>query len=440
MRRQLAAWSRGNIGFALVALAIACFILMSERAYLNAANTLSDLNSMGQANVAFQRTTTELLAAEQQMNRYLQTADASHKNDFELTSQRIQTNLDLFAKYDNASPQSTVLLAKLKRLAQDQMTQMSKTVSLPLIINMDELRQLRTEWVTSEANYIAQERAAMVASLNTIRLGVLALSVISILALFYYIRQSKEFEKQQREKKEIIRLDRDRLTVEVANRTAQLTELTRHLQSAIEAERSRLSRNLHDDLGALLTSAKLDAARIKARLQGAAPEATELLAHLVETLNNSIALGRQIIEDLRPSTLINLGLAATLDILIRECSQTSGVHVHRDLSSVSLHPDTELTVYRIVQEALTNAVRYAKAKEIWVTLAIKSNNVEISIRDDGIGFDTATIRKSAYGLLGMRFRVEAQGGRLAVISRPGQGATIKVVMPMQSMLEKAGSV
>ena len=108
-------------------------------------------------------------------------------------------------------------------------------------------------------------------------------------------------------------------------RTAQLTELTHHLQTAREDERHRLARDLHDELGALLTSAKLDAARIRSRLAGTAPEALERLAHLVATLNSSIALGRRIIEDLRPSTLSNLGLVATLEILAREFAERSGI-------------------------------------------------------------------------------------------------------------------
>ena len=116
----------------------------------------------------------------------------------------------------------------------------------------------------------------------------------------------------------MVQAERDRLEVEVIQRTAQLTELTQHIQTAREDERHRLARNLHDDLGALLTSAKLDAARIKSRISTAAPEALELLAHLVGTLNSGIALGRRIIEDLRPSALSNLGLAATLEILARE--------------------------------------------------------------------------------------------------------------------------
>ena len=123
-----------------------------------------------------------------------------------------------------------------------------------------------------------------------------------------------------------VQAERDRLEIEVRRRTAQLTELAHHLQTAREDERNRLARDLHDELGALLTSAKLDAARIKlapgrhrARGAGAAgaPGRTRSTA--------SIALGRRIIEDLRPSTLGNLGLVATLEILAREFAERSGV-------------------------------------------------------------------------------------------------------------------
>ena len=163
--------------------------------------------------------------------------------------------------------------------------------------------------------------------------------------------------------------ERDRLELEVAQRTAQLTELTHHLQTAREDERSRLARDLHDELGALLTSAKLDAARIKSRLAGTAPEALERLSHLVETLNSGIAMKRRIIEDLRPSALGNLGLVAALEILAREFAEQSGIAVHHALEPVPLEADAELVVYRLVQEAITNIAKYAKAKQVWVSLS-----------------------------------------------------------------------
>jgi signal transduction histidine kinase len=437
---------RVHVGFALVAVAIVSFILMSERAYFNSANVLNDLNSIGQANVAIQHTATDLGEAERQMNSYLKTRQARFKSDFEMTVQRSQETLRTFAYFTQTSPQSNSLLFRLKAVAQSQLEDMLRVVNatkndssaaspVVAISGIAEFRLLRAEWVASEATYISERRSEVIASLGLIRKGVIVLGIFSVLAFFYYIRQSNELEKQRKLQKNAIAFERDRLVVEVASRTSELTELNRHLQGAIEDERSRLARNLHDDLGALLTSAKLDASRIRVRLQGGAPEAMALLNHLVEMLNNGIALGRQVIENLRPSALANLGLVAALEILIGEFSKNSDVLVHRELAVPKIDPETELVAYRIVQEALTNVTRYANAKEVWLSVAIKQKALEIVVRDDGTGFDPSVIRKSAYGLLGMRFRVETQGGTLTVRSSPGKGATIKVVIPLGSSLD-----
>lgn len=226
-----------------------------------------------------------------------------------------------------------------------------------------------------------------------------------------------------------VQADRDRLEIEVTQRTEQLIELTHHLQTAREDERYRLARDLHDELGSLLTSAKLDAACIKLQLGKTAPEATQLLARLIGTLNTGIALGRRIIEDLRPSTLSNLGLVATLEILVREFAERSGVVAHFALAPVKLTPTAELVVYRLVQEAITNITKYAQAKQVWIRLARCNDAVEVTVHDDGVGFDTSAQPRSAYGLMGMRFRVEAEGGTMTLQSAPGQGTEIRVTLP-----------
>ena len=209
------------------------------------------------------------------------------------------------------------------------------------------------------------------------------------------------------------------------SRTKQLTELARYLQTAREDERSRLARNLHDDLGALLTSAKLDAARIKSRAGTQSPELNELLAHLVGNLNSSVALGRRIIEDLRPSALSNLGLVATLDILAREFAESSGLQVHGTFEVVNLPPESELMVYRLMQEACTNILKYAKATNVWMDLGLHDCVVTASVRDDGVGFDTSAKLSASYGLLGMRYRVEAANGILTITSEPGAGTLVQ---------------
>jgi signal transduction histidine kinase len=284
-----------------------------------------------------------------------------------------------------------------------------------------------------ETRNVADGRAAVYRTLLISRIGVALLTACSLLALAMYLRQSAVLEQQRGERQRLVHSERDRLELEVARRTEQLTELTSHLQTAREDERSRLARDLHDELGALLTSAKLDAARIRSRLADTAPEAQERLAHLVGTLNSGIALKRRIIEDLRPSALSNLGLVATLEILTREFAEQSGLAVHCALEPVELDADGALVVYRLVQEAINNITKYARATQVWVGLKASDGWVDVSVRDDGIGFEPALRPRSAHGLVGMRFRVEAAGGRMQVESAPGQGTLIRASLPLSAL-------
>lgn len=261
------------------------------------------------------------------------------------------------------------------------------------------------------------------------RIGIALLGVLGLLALWLHLRQAAAMARVQRAERGLMRAERDRLEFDVAQRTAQLTQLARHLQTAREDERGRLARDLHDELGALLTSAKLDAARIRSRLGGQVPEALERLAHLVGTLDQVIALKRRIAEDLRPSALAHLGLVATLEILAREFGERSSVAVHVQLSPVALSADAELTVYRLVQEAINNLTKHARAKQVWLQLGPRDGGAEVSVRDDGVGFDTHLLPPTSHGLLGMRFRVEAEGGTLALESSPGTGTRVTAWLP-----------
>ena len=232
-----------------------------------------------------------------------------------------------------------------------------------------------------------------------------------------------------------------RLTSEVLQRTRQLTELTHHLQTAREDERARLARDLHDELGALLTSAKLDTARLRSRLVAGiaaaspvAEDSLERLSHLTRTLDSVIALKRRITEDLRPSSLDHLGLAVTLQILAREYGASAGVQVHLALSEAPLSPSAETAAYRIVQEAVTNISKYAQATQVWIGLGRQGDCVFLTVRDDGLGFDTAVPRSQRYGLVGMRFRAEAEHGRLRLESAPGRGTRLTLTLPLSGPL------
>lgn len=262
------------------------------------------------------------------------------------------------------------------------------------------------------------------------RIGVVALSTFSLFTLFMVLRERLALEQQRQARQRSAQAEQERLETVVRQRTGQLVELAQHLQTAREDERLRLARDLHDELGSLLTSAKLDAARIRSRLAGGSPEALERLAHLVETLNSVIALKRRIVEDLRPSALSHLGLVATLEILAREHAERSGTLVHCDLAPVGLSANAELVVYRLVQEAITNIGKHAQARNVWLRMAVEDDEATVTVRDDGVGFDPGVPAGSAFGLVGMRYRVEAEAGHLSVQSAPGQGTLIRMSLPV----------
>jgi signal transduction histidine kinase len=225
--------------------------------------------------------------------------------------------------------------------------------------------------------------------------------------------------------------ERDRLEVEVRARTTELTELARHLETTREDERARLARDLHDELGALLTAAKLDVARIRPKLQQIAPDLLPRVTHLIETLNSGIALKRRIIEDLRPSTLDSLGLQAALEVLCNEFAERMNLPVLTRLEPTRLTRSADLTVFRLVQESLSNIAKHARATRIEVSLAQDDGRACITVKDNGVGFSPGTTGPSRHGLIGMRYRVEAEQGQLSVQSAPGQGTTLFACLPQQ---------
>lgn len=295
---------------------------------------------------------------------------------------------------------------------------------------MDQVRQSVRDQVRQENTVIAVGLQDVYRTLMLNRLGVGAMTLISLTLLMLFLRQGRELARQREQRQAEVVAERDRLEAEVARRTLDLSELTRHLQSAREDERARLARELHDELGALLTAAKLDVARLKPRLQQELPDLAPRLVHLTDTLNSGIALKRRIIEDLRPSTLSTLGLIPALEILCQEVAERSGLKIDKSLQAVQLTASAQLTVYRFVQEALTNAVKYAQARTVQVELGSTGDQVCISVRDDGVGFDPAHTRMGSHGLRGMRFRVESERGEFRITSAPGAGTCLHALLPV----------
>lgn len=253
------------------------------------------------------------------------------------------------------------------------------------------------------------------------RHAVTALTLLAALGLGLYTRRWLGFE-----------ADRSRLEADlrrlVGERTEELSKLAGHLVAAREDEKAHLARELHDELGALLTAAKFDVARMRGPLHES-PALLHRLDQLDKRLNEGISLKRRIVEDLRPSSLSTLGLGVSLQNLCADVGSSLGLVIATDLEAVNLSEEGQLAVYRMVQEALTNVAKYAAAKQVRVRVRRQPGGIVVSVEDDGRGFDTGVHLNSGHGLAGMRFRVEQLNGQFSVTSILGQGARLCAVLP-----------
>jgi signal transduction histidine kinase len=212
------------------------------------------------------------------------------------------------------------------------------------------------------------------------------------------------------------------------------TALATYLQQMRDEERADLARELHDELGSLLTGAKLEVASLRLRLDGASAEVVRQLAHLSATINSGIAFSRRVVEGLHPSSLTNLGLVASLEILAREFGQSTGIATATDLEAVDLDSVSQLAAYRVAQESLNNTSKYAAATQARIVMLNCGGDAVITVSDNGGGFETASIGTSSHGLAGMHHRVAACGGQLTVSSTRGRGTLLVAVLPGRSGL------
>jgi len=434
--------------FPLAALAALAMFLISESSYQQASSTFESLGQQGVARTTIQQLWRSLTDAETGQRGYLLTGRKEYLKPYNEGIAQVNESLAWLSQYYDREAYTSDLMKQVQLASRNKLSELSETIKLhddgaegawqDLMLSnigkeqMDTVRKLSAELLTLETGRVAAARASVSQTLRLNRIGVTAMTALSLLALFMYLRQTSALVLQREEQRRVVQAERDQLEIEVARRTDQLTDLARHLQTVREDERMRLARELHDELGALLTAAKLDVARLKSRLGTLTPEVAERIQHLNETLNHGIALKRRIIEDLRPSSLSNLGLVAALEILVTEWSARAEVTAELDLKPAKLRPSGELTVYRLVQEALTNITKYAKASRVQVQLTSDGGMVRVSVRDNGIGFDTEVPRSSAHGLLGMRYRLESENGRMILDSAPGQGTLIEAELPESS--------
>lgn len=228
--------------------------------------------------------------------------------------------------------------------------------------------------------------------------------------------------------------DRRRVQEELLASRAQLRELSAYLQSVREAERTRISRELHDELGQSLTALRLGLNFLEMH-PPTASETTwrEHVRRLKDIADSTVDAVQRIAADLRPPMLDELGLAAAIEWLAESFAERSGLRCKLQLPARSRDFGAEVStgVFRIVQEALTNACRHGHATEVQVTLAESAGLLTLAITDNGCGIDAREgSRRRSLGLLGMRERALMLGGRLTVFSEAGSGTRVEAEIPV----------
>ena len=427
--------------------AAGAMLLINESAHIQTASTLQSIRVSSDLLRTVNSLLRELAMAESAQRGYVLTADNAYLEPYRQSKEEVQ-------KYVRQLDGAVALDAEMREQASDLTKAVAqKFGEMDLVIRLrgqnkadaadfvvssnvglDEMQRTRAlgaQLIESASEQVVDNRVEIFRLLNVTRFGLAAGILAALFAFVLYTQQTRQMQRNDAEYNRSLEAERDALESQVQERTRRLTELATHLQQAVEDERAHLARELHDELGALLTAAKLDVARLKSRLPGDSPELADRVKHLTETLNQGIALKRRIIEDLRPSSLSNLGLMASLEILLREFGERSHIEMESALEPVTLNDTSDLTIYRVVQESLTNIGKYAQAKRVTVTLKNYVYHVEVSVTDDGIGFNPGLTPHASHGLVGMRHRIEACGGRLDVTSAPGQGTRITATIPRQ---------
>jgi signal transduction histidine kinase len=302
--------------------------------------------------------------------------------------------------------------------------------------HMDEIR-LQVVIMTGEQNELLAARGAAfyTHSRRAALLGIgINIAALAVLVLFYNLIRRGFRLRLQAER--ALQQTNDGLENVVAARTEQLSVLSRHLIRVSEEEKARLARELHDEMGANLTAIGMHLSSVGDQLKESHPAQAETLARARATLVDTVELKRRIIEDLRPSLLDNMGLAAALESYCQDFCRTSGIDcealIEREVDRAA--PMQAIALFRITQESLNNVAKYAKARHVIVHLAIEGEALVLEVSDDGVGIPPDAMRRpKSHGLLGMRERAALLGGSLKVgRGVNGLGTSVHAIVPLNT--------
>jgi len=434
--------ARNRFGMPIILALALIMLVVNEASYQHSRSTLMQGITLSDARQQAARTLQALTDAEVAVRAFMLSAQQADLSNYrEAINEMEGVQQDAFKRLEELDPKRTVSVVNVRKRIEERTATLNQWVSMTeqgrrmdaqtlAVSDQGRLRyaELRQEFEFVLERAAAIQKTARVSLYDAMminRLAIHLLVLVAWVALILFMRQLRDNDRRQSE-------EHQRLATQVALRTTALRNLAGHHVNAREDERGRVARELHDEMGGLLTAMKLDIARLR-RVPALPPPALERLASIEQRLTEGIAVKRRIIEHLRPSSLDQLGLIPALEMLCQDAAGRMGIEVEMHLSPVELGKDAELTVYRLVQESLTNVQKYARAHRVWVGLAQDDSTVRVSVRDDGQGFDIDSVPAGHHGLLGMRVRVESHSGQLHVHSEPRQGTLVEAELPAKTV-------
>ena len=215
--------------------------------------------------------------------------------------------------------------------------------------------------------------------------------------------------------------------------TEQLRQLTYRLQNIREDERTRIAREIHDELGQQLTGLKMDISWIDKKIASQDQVLQKRISDMTSLIDDTIITVRRIATELRPSILDDLGLISALEWQTQEFEKRTTIKSNFKNNTIDFNPERELstTIFRVYQEALTNIIRYAKATFVETTIETTDDYVTLIIKDNGCGFDVDEVKnKNSLGLVGMNERALLFNGNLIINSQKSKGTTISLKIPL----------
>ena len=225
--------------------------------------------------------------------------------------------------------------------------------------------------------------------------------------------------------------DRVQVQVKLEESQRDLRALATHADAVREEERAALARNVHDDFGQVLTALKMDVRDVRRRAKRGEPVAPERLDAIDQLVDNLIRTARQVASDLRPPILENLGLRESVEIQAAEFFKRTGIRCDVQCAPIEFPVDdhTELLLYRVVQESLTNVMRHAAATAVAIAIRVAGDQLVLAVEDNGRGIAAEQPAGKRFGIIGMRERTLALGGQFTVRNRVHGGTVVEVVVP-----------